>query len=633
VLFGVFFPFQRNHIVLDSGSGPRTAVYPGSAALKMPSHAVHTHGLLKNVSVEAIYENNPVFADESVSVILRFKHLGQSNEEDGVDLGQNPAAPSAPSSSGSSEDARRSTGNGSEWFGKRLSTQLSNSARALFLDEFNKSQSKSAEDAFNKSIELFSGYVQVSGVFTFDEGVIDAEKFDQIHKKTTVSGKIGGLQGLELSRHQNDNLLTYISSGLSGFFSSDIQSMAKDGEESATQQLFESNKNLIPFFSTNQSLLFSSITLKAGEIKSFYYNCKLPNFLPPSYIGSSTKIDYTLIIGSSIDVNDGIPKPLVLKFPLRISPFFNKDGYQPIYDLNKFILLQSEKSFGESIERKASFKQLRKLIDTRVSTENLSLVDKREIFLKRIKDLQETDNNEDTIDNFTKSKVKDNISQFTELQTSTQTHTNESDSQQNDTTRTKQINGFQFERQITKFQNQYMINRNGKFISLLTFSRSFYKVGDSIRLHFNFQSPDATLESVKATGVMITLENSELIRNSFSVHDTQETTDKNTQSIIHYRESFSTFNVANFSVNVPIPINSTAQFKTNIFESKWSIVFKFILAQDDGDFTVKAFEDNTGVLQFAKDSLGGAEFNCRIPIAVIPSDQEFGGIPLKGSHF
>lgn len=564
----------------------------------MPSHAFHSHHLLRNVTVEAIYESNPVFASENVSVIIRFKHLGEKTDEE-------------------EEKEEEVVDDEQSWFGKKLSMQLTNSARALFLEEFNNPNSKEKE--FNKSIDLFSGYVQLSGMFTYNDSVINHEKFGQIYKNTTISGKIGGLQGLEISKHQPNNLLNMVSN----FLNTDIQSIGKTEDESNhsdhSSKLFQDTKNLVPFFSTNQSLLFSLINLKPGEIKNFYVNFKLPDFLPPTYIGNIIKINYNLIIGSSIDSKMGLPKPLVINFPLRVSAFFHKEGYQPIFNLNKFILLQSEKCYIEEIEDKVSFKQLKKHIETKNFLNKFLIDNKKDIFIKRIRDLQNNDDN--LINEFKKSKVKENISQFSEILTKNDDNDNNNN---DDSKRLIHIDGFPYERQINKFQTQYLINRDGKFITNLTFSKPFYKVGGSIKLNLNFKSLD-NAPSEKVTGVLISLENLELISPKYSV--SEQLVEITKDNVIHYRESFSTYNTTEFSISIPIPINSTSQFKTNIFESKWALSIKFVIAMDDS-INVEAHTDKSGSLVFAKDTLAGQEFNCRLPVFIIPSDQEFGGIPL-----
>ncbi|CCH41680.1 Reduced growth phenotype protein 1 [Wickerhamomyces ciferrii] len=581
---------------------------------RMLTHQIHNQLLLKNVRVEVVYEDSPVFADEEVSAIVRFRHLGEKQQQQQEDSNNGTIPEDAPVRQSETSDGDiQQQGESNEengWFGKRVSMQLSNAARSLFLEEAEQ-QAEQKPKLRNKSIDLLIGYIQLSGFFTYDEEVIDREKLKDFRNKAAVAGKIGGLEGLELSKTQNEGIFGSVAHGIGNFFNTTTDELEAEAD-SKKQEL----EKLIPFFSTSQSLLFSELNLKPGDVKTFYFKCKLPHTLPPSYNGSSIKINYHFIVGASL--NKQIPKPLNIHFPLKIYPKFDEDGYQPTSNLDKFILLPSDKSLNEIVEssngRRSSFKSIKKIILTKPK---LSQSNKKEKFLNKIENLIENDENfnqesDFNFDEFQNLNNKQIISNFIELVN------NNSNSIINDSKPISIIKeGYNFEKQISKIQSQFIIARNGQSITTLTFSKPFYTIGEEIKLTLDLQNKD-----LKTTGVLISLESIELIRDSFSADiDLTKTLPR---IIPHHKESFSTFQTSHLPISINIPLSSTPQFKTNIFEIKWCLSLKFILSDDE--FLTELHNDDTGSLKLGKENLSGTDFVCRLPITVLPSYKDFGGI-------
>jgi hypothetical protein len=544
-------------------------------------HSIHSQHIQRNVRIEVVYEDNPVFADEEVSAIIRFRHLGEAVVKTQEEA---PAEDRKPAEEGSSG-----------WFGKRLSLQLSNATRSLFLEESDKEESGSTQ---NKPIDLTTGFVQLSGYITYDPHVINHEKIEEFRKKSAISGKIGGLDGLELTKSHGNGIFDKIS----GYFNQELDTMADEQDEK--------NKNLetmVPFFSTPKSLLFSEVNLQPGETQIFYFKCRLPRALPPTYDGRGIKIHYRLIAGASLDQK--LPTPVNVHFPLRISQNFDENGYQPVASLDKFILLSSDKLFNELFQsktgRRSSFKTIKNMILTQPK---LSQTNKKELFLKQLDQLIQHPDEQPQfkIDDFKTSSVMENISLYTEALI-TKGEVDQDDE-------TVKRDGYVFQKQVTKLQTQYIINYNSQHISTLTFSKPIYKIGEAVKISLDLSSND-----VSTTGILVSLETIEMIRESYGA-DQEETS----SSITHFKESYTTMQMESIQLSIPIPLSSTAQFKTNIFESKWCLVIKFILTKDE--LQRKVHEDSTGELTFAKEQMGGFEFNCRLPLTVLPSDQDFGGI-------
>lgn len=586
----------------------------------MLTHAIFNQLLTKNVRVEIVYENSPVFADEEVSAIVRFRHLGEavkktngdSNDtidENATSTAANGDGNDASASAGASDRANAtSTSTSTEeqdgWFGKRLSMQLSNTARALFLEEAENTEKKPS--LRNKPSSFLSGYIQLSGYFTYDEEVVEGEKLREVRTKAAVAGKIGGLEGLELSKNKNDGMFGMLTNGIGNLLNTNINELGVEDQEKKKEL-----EKLVPFFSTSQSLLFSELHLESGDVKTFYFKCKLPKALPPSYKGSSIKINYHLIVGASLD--KAIPKPLNIHFPLKIYPNFDEDGYQPISNLDKFILLPNDKILNEAVQtsgRRTSFKTIKKVIFTQPKlTQNT----KKEKFLQRIEQLADDKDSQGrdlNITDFKSTNSKEILTTFSE------NINNRGEIDENIPLKI-QKEGYTFEKQVSKIQTQYIISRNGQSITTLTFSKPFYKIGEEIKLSLDFNN-----KQLKTTGVLVSLESLELIRDSFSAD--LDLTKTLPRSISYYKDSFPTFNIKDLSLSIPIPLYATSQFKTNIFESRWCLSLKFVLSEEEKSVIIHS--DETGEMFTARENMNGTDFICRLPIIVLPSDQDFGGI-------
>lgn len=574
--------------------------------------------LLKNVRVEVVYEENPVPADEEVSAIIRFRHFGvpkpvtsiAESDNESVDqssITQTEASTNGTSTSNGNSEPQEPEGG---WFGRRISMQLTNSARALFMDD----EVQKKPDWRNQPVNLMFGFAQLSGVMTYNPELIDHAQFNEIRKKAAVSGKIGGLDGFEMSKNDQEGLLSRITGGIGGMLNSEVNDLHVDDKQKKKKKT-DNIDNVVPFFSTPKTLLFSEQTLKDGETPVFYLKCKLPKGIPPTFIGKAVQIKYHLIVGASLD--DKLPKPISLTFPLNVSPHFDQKGYQPIAAIDNFILLSPQSIVSESViskngstsARRASFRTIK---NTALTQPKLSQSTKKDKFLDKLRQMTNgTTEEEITIDDFKSTKVKENISVYTEA-------LNNKGELSQDEPKIVMTDGYTMEKQVMKLQTQYVISRDGKSITTLSFSKPLYKIGESIKLSLNFESSE-----IRSTGVLISLENLELIRDTFAVNPEEKSSPPITT---HYKESFSVFSHTLTPVEIPIPLSASSQFKTNVFESRWCINIKFILTEETLNQTLH--EDTTGRLITAKESLGGLEFNCRLPVTILPSDKVFGGITI-----
>lgn len=116
----------------------------------------------------------------------------------------------------------------------------------------------------------------------------------------------------------------------------------------------------------------------------------------------------------------------------------------------------------------------------------------------------------------------------------------------------------------------------------------------------------------------------ELVRDSFSAD--LDLTKTLPRSLGFYKESFATYNVESLPISIPIPLSATSQFKTNIFESRWCLSLKFVLSDEAKLQNIHT--DDTGDMYLARENINGTDFICRLPITILPSDQDFGGITV-----
>ncbi|KAH3679463.1 hypothetical protein WICMUC_000953 [Wickerhamomyces mucosus] len=565
------------------------------------SHLVHSNIIQEDLRAEVVYESSPSFSDEDVSAIIRFRHLGNPKSKDISIADDTQTIP------------KDQTTN--SWFGKRLSMQLSNTARSLFLEELESSEPKTQKH--NESAQLISGYAQLSGWFEYDSEVINEEKIQNFKEKTKISGKFGGLNGLEISRPSNHSIYNYITSGIGDLLNSNIGDLNSKNFQSDIKTTTE---NIVPFFSSSQTLLFSSLEIESGDLKQFFYNIKLPKYLPSTYEGNSISIHYNLIVGFYLEDNTiNNPKLITLQFPLRINSLFDKDGFQPISKLDQFYLLQTNTVVNEITNtkerRRSSLINFKKHM---LNGDEITKEFKTSEILKKIDgliNLDEKDLNHDymnDIDNLLGFDSRKAIEWFVEKTTTL--------NKLGDLT-PKIIDGFTFEHQVKKLQTKYNIAKANIPITYIEFSKPFYKIGEIIKVSLNF-----SLESFKPLGLLITLENLELIRDVYSADI--ESTSKSPRGISHYKKNLSVFQNDTLRIEIPLPNHATHQFKNNLFENKWCLSLKFVLFNkednmNDESYMQEIFKDEVGKFSSSRENLVGSEFNFKIPLQVIPPDQEY----------
>ena len=420
----------------------------------------------------------------------------------------------------------------------------------------------------------------------------------------------------------------------------------------------------IPIFIVPQTLLFTELTLEAGEVKVFHFRtARLPKELVPTYLNSQNiSINYSLEFGVS-KITSETMNPYLVKVPITVSPFVDSSGCQFMATLNKkpFIL------------KPGSVKQLKKTHSNKrkVSTastvsfgrRNSSIVDSQETnelvekakqnFIKLVKSNQNGSKHieelvdlqlqvqfpplDDTSDNdssylnkdgveFVSSKetshysVRDTISLLREM-SSTGMVKEGNDAKPDDATLPI------LQQQLTNLQKNYLINRNGEQIAKLTFSKEFFTISEDIDLMLSFSKDSPT--SRKVTAVTVTLESFESINSKFIIDSMDKHgVPKVTAIYESHHICFDECSSLPVKLLVPkSPMNQlSSQFKTDVFQLKYMLLFKFVLADRSKNVALEQFyEDKKGTLFHSKESLEGESFSCRVPVVVLPTIHDMGG--------
>ncbi|KAH3674877.1 hypothetical protein WICPIJ_009447 [Wickerhamomyces pijperi] len=603
-------------------------------------HAVHVKPISKDIRCEVLYQNTPTFANEDLSALIRIRHTGTPIVR--------PPVVENPSDTITTNNDDHNEEDG--WFGRRLSVSLSNSARIFFQDSESTTTSNNTTPTQPKvkPTNLLSGYVQLSGWIHYDPSVISDEKLQEFKQRTKVSGKFGGLDGMQVSQHEKDSsVYGLISKGMNGIFSTKMNDLHEKFTGTSLEDGMANSgfTESVPFFSSTQSLLFGELSMNPGDLKQFVFGTKLPLFLPSSFEGASIAIRYQLIVGMYVDSHgssvSGPPTPKIHKFPLNINCVFDTDGYQPVSKIDQFFLLNSDPQVseiqGQKERRRSSIAAFKKRF---LSGEELTSEFKKTEILKRIKLLAEVDDKDDLnydflneLETLLNLDSRQSISRFIEKIQSITVFPSTENLQEEEKPLSKVIDGVEFSSVVksltTAPQKKYQLSHNSNPIVSLAFNKPIYKTSETIKLQINFICPDAV---IRPLGLLITLDSLELINPKYSNDATS--TSKNPPKVTHFKRNINLTQSTNaYSLEIPIPPStSTHSFKTNIFENKWSLGVKLIIAgnssnstgiknDEDNDLESLVFEDQVGKFLSAAPTVTGWEFGVvRVPITVLPWD-------------
>ncbi|KAG7902551.1 hypothetical protein KL935_001459 [Ogataea polymorpha] len=578
----------------------------------MVTHTVYHQNINDSIRVELVYENYPVIAGtDELSLVLRFRYIGPLNN--------NPVA----KSSKQAEQDPPSQNDG--WFGSRLSSQFSNATRALFLQQLDTMPEE--ENDVLQDISIYLGYVQLFGYYSINDRIVDASIFEELQKSATFEGRLAGINGLEITFDQHKRgLLT----GLTTLFQPDMN---------------DEHTHIIPHYSTTQSILFSDLTFKPTQLnsnststkltRSFYVNMKLPMDLAPSFRSEAVQIHYNVILGYQLKETNGTFSNKTMFFPLKIQPYIDRFGRQPLFHLERQRMNQRPSALknvdlniagsseipaqprhvrkysepdinGKSIRRSSNASSLPNNLSKKPSTINMELL-RRSLATA---DSTRRSSSEDLPATFDLSKdleTKQFLALLNELNESDvmdaiklqekfekQYHHGqdaESNPRQNlfniiQDYHSVQKQEFYSADDVADMEGQVPVHQQTKYIvkqdhlqlANLTLSKNIVRVGDDITISMSFA--DAQLET---KGVEVRLIKDQIFyRDEYLRRYEYNEVYKgikhgNSMETTVFHKPASTFDAEQLNVNVQVPATVEPQFKTNFFQLKYLVQIKFVL--------------------------------------------------------
>ncbi len=537
----------------------------------------------------------------------------------------------------------------------------------------------------NATESLLMGNVQLFGYLTVNDEIMDEEEFNIVRKRSIIGGKLGGIHGLDVSA-KSGGLFNGITSGIGSFFSGDDthqyanttamlrdraipifstpqslmfgELMLQPGEVKSYLYSCELPKDLPPSYKGKSFRIIYHIVIviqKSGigsipKLRTLYFPIRVfPNFDPT---GKMLCFD---LKQPAIKLKDeAIIKPLVgrkLSFK-NLQKSVKKQVSENKYEINKKALIESLKVLAATNfnERHNFIDHLTvdglpdNSIDETISEEHENENENGLIIpgnFRRFDALspmtlafasfdKERKNGDDVYLTNNYHNCRDNISTFMELSVNTSSNA------------TAAINN-----NFPSMKNLYVLSGNGKTLAMLILSKPFFKTGETIHAFLNFE--DTKLQAYEVT---VTLETSEIISDEL-LKNVEDNIDDRTKKIIS-KITLPIISAETLPVSIIIPLVSTPQFSTSLLEVKWYLGFSFYFStkssaspsndyndDDDNDNDPEQIStnlredifkqshiDQKGSLYIGANSLEINEMHCRVPLQVIPSNQDFGGLIL-----
>lgn len=629
----------------------------------MVTYRVHQKQISDRLQVQFIYENSPVFAGtDELSLLVRFKYTGDiSNINLGVPLhdpftGANSLREdnsgrvqvhTSTSAEEQNAEPPKDNDSSSGWFGSRLSSQLSNATRSLFLQNLNSLSEEDEESngltiakkaQEEKRLTLFLGYAQILGHYLINDTIIDYSIFKDLEKSTIIEGKYAGIQGLDAVSQESDNSGGLLS-GLSATYNTEMNS-------SVDSKMVEKMK-FIPFYSTNQNIIFSELVFDpetwtatsqhTESVKSFYINCQLPKDLPPTYCTEAVQINYNFILGYQMMEGNNIVSKTVF-VPLKIQPFIDNCGRQPVYHLNKARLntymedltaddvsshLSSVKSdsFFQSgnilpngqvtqhqPSRRISFWNLKRKLkksksrSSSISTVGSGLEKRRLSSVTSISSVEKLDEKVSEFLDILDSLDQADVNNIIQIQEQFEKKMNETKSfrfnvrenlmqimadykyvQRQKLSKKDFDDHLEYDYLLPKEQQtKYIIKQNHGIISTLFLNKGIFKLGDLVSLNISFAECKYKTKGIEVQLLKHQIFHRDEYLKKGNYDEVSSRLDKNILETILYEKVMSAFDATSINMDILIPVEAEPQFKTNFFLSKYYLQVRFIIIDSMG---------------------------------------------------
>lgn len=396
---------------------------------------------------------------------------------------------------------------------------------------------------------------------------------DNLTNKMTIGGKLGGVNDLVLedtAKIMVDLEQRYFLQDLVYTFNSYRQPKPEEIENDGKVALKELTDNIVPFYSTNQSLLFPDLTLNQLTLKT--YRLKLPELkdFPPTYNANLTgttaeqgliSIRYLFIVGLQ-QLNDvGELKPRSIYFPFTVKcdrKGFDERWLQPDF-LQTVVIDKTWEPQVINYEPAAPVK---------VIAEDKEL-ESRQSFLEDLDKLIKSDLH--NIPSMSTTERKKSISSL---------YDNED------------LSGT-IPQLSNHLKNQFNFLMNNQQLCVIKLSKGYYHIGDDIKFNIELNTQNFKEPVNKIIGLTAHLEAHEVFhmkddKNYTNIYGVTPTVKLNTMAPTmlnsHIKNEEQVPSIVSSSLSVPK--FASQQFQCSKFMSlKYFIVFKFNLMKFDKETT------------------------------------------------
>lgn len=592
-----------------------------------------------NLRVDVVFQNPVVFAGEKLSAVITFRNIAPVKP--GISIMESQSSTTA--ATGEPQEERRNSESG-----RRFSMSLRNSLRGLYLEGGPSTSASSTPSVISRSAtitkkpsssgeSLLMGFAQLQGFFRVDKTIVDSSAFD--HIKT--QGVVVGVHGLEYgNQHQNKGLLWGITSGIGellgggpdGTPSSPVADIKRSGFDDDGM-----GSDDFPIFSTPQSLLFVDLKLAPGQARSFSYQIELPDTLPPSFKGKALRINYNLVIGAQKLGLRGNPVPKIIFLPFRVFPYVDESGNQTSHDIEMPIVLKSDTAVVNSVQDRRPSSKLFDFTGPKKMSSPSEITKSREDFSQYVAKLMK--HNEGAVDDaeshlpFALLRKRSSVS----------IPGSEADDQSIKLPARENIDFIaKYNFAHMSLKTNFDVAKQGSLIATASLSKPIYRIGEDVTLLIDLSK---SRQNFACHHVTASLEANETIKEDLLQPGGKQSEQERR---IYSQQQQSTFCLSKAHFELTIPPTASPEFKTSLSTFSWCLKLEFVitLLPESVSAETRTSEplnpliqaepvgphDDKGQFFFAKKALVCERVTCRIPLRVLPTNQDIGAIIDHALH-
>ncbi|CAG8449960.1 3265_t:CDS:10 [Ambispora leptoticha] len=582
-------------------SGPASPTFPPSTASTTISSQNSTATRTEKVEMEIIYDpqrqdikapshlenysDTDTETDDDFGFINLRKADGAGSDTMSVDLDTRESTPrSSVDFYGLGNNSERNWaggGNGGNGFygGGDNKGQHQQNKRYSTMSKCNSSPSLT-----QKYETLLWSFAQVVGHFIVDGSLVKSVEFEPLKHKAMYRPASGGGVGAGGA----------VGGGMLGIFGPNSKNQMNTGDFQE-----RADNKTVPVFSTPPSILFVDLHLAPGETRTYTYETKLPNDLPPTHRGKAIRFHYNLIIGTH---RGGMNhQSHIVQLPFRVFNHVSEDGTRPVYDLMNPLIIYKDEAIITCMEDKQPLpKPVKKKKDKR-RAEFLEYVEKLVEASKNERETKTSSNSHHDLKSSEQEAISDRPPQPPLSQ-----HHIILENQQKSCANTISI----LAKNMRKAN--YDICKNNERVAQLCLLKTSYRLGDVVNGVISFVN-----FVIPSYQVSITLENSELVEPTIAnrpQHQISRLTRK-----IHGEHHEFCLNSRRISFSITIPTSSTPDFATTGVKLQWGLRLEFITGPKNKPPLLAFNADDRHQYYQAVSEVNVETFDCFIPIKVYPT--------------